>query len=64
VSERPQGMFSHQIFLGEGLDLEAIEASYEHGVLSIQVPVLETAKPRKVPFTVGEEQQAIETSAS
>jgi HSP20 family protein len=57
-------MFSRQIFLGEGLDLEAIEASYEHGVLSIQVPVLETAKPRKVPFTVGEEQQAIETSAS
>lgn len=64
VSERPQGLFSRQIFLGDGLDHDRVEASYEHGVLSIRVPVLETAKPRRVPITVGEEQQAIETSAS
>lgn len=53
VSERPQGLFSRQVFLGEGLDTDALDASYENGVLSIRVPVHESAKPRRVPISIG-----------
>lgn len=51
VNERPQGSFSRQLFLGEGLDPERIEATYDNGVLTITVPVAEQAKPRKVQIT-------------
>jgi len=48
VAERPQGKFSRQLFLGEGLDPDRIEASYDNGVLTVSIPVAEQAKPRKV----------------
>ena len=51
VSERPQGAFTRQLFLGEGLDVEHIEARYDNGVLTISIPVAEQAKPRKVAIT-------------
>ena len=51
VTERPQGVFTRQLFLGEGLDAERIEAAYDQGVLTITVPVAEQAKPRKVEVT-------------
>ena len=53
VSERPQGSFSRQLFLGEGLNPERIEARYDNGVLTVTVPVAEQAKPRKVEVTSG-----------
>src|SRR3546814_18623477 len=46
VSERPQGSFSRQLFLGEGLDTDRIEAGYDHGVLTVRVPIAEQAQPR------------------
>jgi HSP20 family protein len=48
VVERPQGTFSRQVFLGEGLDPEHIEARYDGGVLTLTIPVAEQAKPRRV----------------
>ena len=48
MSERPQGRFSRQFFLGEGLDSDRIEAGYDHGVLTVTIPVAEQAKPRKI----------------
>ncbi len=53
ASERLQGSFSRQLFLGENLDTERIEASYDAGVLTVTVPVAEQAKPRKVEITSG-----------
>jgi len=53
VAERPQGTFSRQLFLGEGLDPERIEAHYDNGVLSVSIPVAERAKPRKVDIASG-----------
>ena len=65
VSERPQGKFTRQLFLGEGLDSERIEASYDNGVLTVTVPVAEQAKPRKVEIGSGGGQaKAIETGSS
>jgi HSP20 family protein len=53
ASERPQGAFTRQLFLGESLDAERIEASYDNGVLTVTVPVAEQARPRKVEITSG-----------
>ena len=65
VSERPQGSFSRQLFLGEGLDPDRIEASYDSGVLTVSVPVAEQAKPRKVEISSnGGKAKAIEAESS
>ncbi|HET7845947.1 MAG TPA: Hsp20/alpha crystallin family protein, partial [Acidimicrobiia bacterium] len=48
LNERPTGAFSRQFFLGDGLDPERIEAGYDHGVLTVSIPVAETARPRKI----------------
>jgi HSP20 family protein len=53
IAERPQGDFSRQLFLGEGLDRDHITATYENGVLTLTIPVSEEAKPRKVEITHG-----------
>jgi HSP20 family protein len=48
ITERPEGEFSRQLFLGESLDRDKITASYEDGVLTVTIPVIAQAKPRKV----------------
>ena len=48
VAERPYGMYSRQMFLGENLDVEHIEASYDSGVLTLTIPVAPHAKPRRI----------------
>jgi HSP20 family protein len=48
ISERPQGTFTRQVFLGDNLDADHIEAGYEAGVLRLRIPVAEQAKPRKI----------------
>lgn len=53
VSERPQGRFSRQLFLGESLDSDSISADFNQGVLTLHIPVAEKAKPRKVAVTTG-----------
>jgi HSP20 family protein len=63
VAERPQGRFSRQLFLGESLDPDQIQANYEHGVLTLHIPVAEKAKPRKVEVTTGG-QPAVEVVSS
>ncbi len=54
LNERTQGTFTRRFFLGEGLDTEKIEAGYDHGVLTISIPVAEQAKPRKILVGAGE----------
>jgi HSP20 family protein len=48
VAERPLGVFSRQLFLGDTLDTERIEAAYDNGVLTLRIPVAAQAKPRKI----------------
>ncbi len=52
--ERPQGTFSRQLFLGDSLDADHIDANYEHGVLTLRIPVTEQAKPRKIGISAAE----------
>jgi HSP20 family protein len=51
ATERPRGVFSRQLVLGDNLDTERIDASYDQGVLRLRIPVSERAKPRKI--TIG-----------
>ena len=68
TQERPSGSFMRQMTLGEGVDLENIHADYEHGVLSLTIPVAAESKPRKIqiqaggtePQQIGESQQSVQ----
>ncbi|MCE0767298.1 Hsp20/alpha crystallin family protein [Pseudonocardia kujensis] len=60
ISERPLGVFSRQVFLGEGLDTDHIQADYHDGVLTLRIPVAEKAKPRSIAISTGSDQQAVE----
>jgi HSP20 family protein len=51
ASERPRGVFSRQLLLGDSLDTDNIDASYDAGVLTLRIPVAEAAKPRKIAIT-------------
>ena len=48
AAERPRGVFSRQLILGDNLDTDKIVASYHAGVLRLEIPVAEKAKPRKI----------------
>lgn len=63
ANERPQGTFTRRILLGESLDTDKLEAAYDHGVLSITIPVAEQAQPRKVAIGGGHKQTAIEAES-
>jgi HSP20 family protein len=58
-AERPRGLFSRQVFLGDTLDADQIQASYHDGVLRLTIPVAEKAKPRRIKIASSEEQTAI-----
>jgi len=59
ITERPTGSFSRQLFLGETLDTDRIDASYEAGVLRLRIPVAEQAKPRKIAISGGDSRRQI-----
>ena len=46
--ERETASFLRQLNLGQGIDTDAITATYSNGVLTVTIPVSEKAKPRKV----------------
>jgi len=48
VAERPHGVFSRQILLGDNLDTTKIDAQFSEGVLTLSIPVAEEAKPRRI----------------
>lgn len=50
AAERPRGVFSRQLILGDNLDTERVQAEYGAGVLTLRVPIAEKAKPRKIPI--------------
>jgi HSP20 family protein len=54
ISERPSGVYSRQLVLGDGLAVDDIRAEYRDGVLTLTIPVAEQAKPRKIEIMRGE----------
>jgi HSP20 family protein len=57
VAERSYGTFSRQLFLGETLDSDRIAANYRDGVLRLEIPVAEQAKPKKVAIQSDQHEQ-------
>ena len=58
ASERPRGVFSRQLILGDALNTEDVKASYDAGVLTLRIPVAEKAKPRRIEIeTTGKRQE-------
>ncbi|HEY5978319.1 MAG TPA: HSP20 family small heat-shock protein [Microlunatus sp.] len=59
AAERPRGVFSRQLILGDNLDTDHITASYHAGVLRLEIPVAEKAKPRKISINTTEDHKII-----
>jgi HSP20 family protein len=53
VAERPQGSFTRQLSLGEGVDSEHLTASYGDGVLQVTIPLSPQVQPRRVEIALG-----------
>ena len=51
VAERPQGSFSRQLSLGEGVDSEHLTADYAEGVLHVTIPASPKVQPRRIDIT-------------
>ncbi len=51
-SERASGEFVRQVTLPNHVDTGRIQATLEHGVLTIAIPKAESAKARTIPVTV------------
>jgi len=60
AAERPRGVFSRQLMLGDTLDSEHISASYHGGVLRLEIPVAEKSKPRKIAVKTLDDHNVIE----
>jgi HSP20 family protein len=60
--ERAFGSFRRSLTLPEGVDPEAVKATFDNGVLEVRIPKPEERKPRKVAIQVGERPAAIEGS--
>jgi HSP20 family protein len=63
AAERPRGVFSRQLILGDALDTDHIQASYDKGVLRLSIPVAERAKPRRIAVETPATADAITTAA-
>jgi HSP20 family protein len=53
IAERPHGSFSRELFLGDTLVADKIEADYDLGVLTLTIPIAEQDQPHRVPVTAG-----------
>ena len=59
AGERPRGIFSRQLILGDTLDTDHIQADYDQGVLRLRVPVADRARSRKIEISSSGNRQAI-----
>jgi HSP20 family protein len=64
AAERPTGSFQRRIQLSDGLDTEHVQARYDNGVLTVTIPIADTAKPRKIPISSAGDAKAIEAPAA
>ena len=48
VRERADATISRRLMLGDVLDVEHVDAEYRDGILTLRIPLHETAKPRQI----------------
>ena len=59
AAERPRGVFSRQLVLGDNLDTDRVQAEYDAGVLRLTIPVSEQAKPHKIEIASNGQRKSI-----
>jgi HSP20 family protein len=62
--ERPTGTFTRRLTLGDGLDLDRIDATWQEGVLTLTIPIAEAARPRRIAINTGQASTAPALSSS
>lgn len=53
ANERLTGTFRRQLTLGDDVDSDKIQATYENGVVTLTLPIREQAKPRRIEISTG-----------
>ena len=61
AAERPRGVFSRQLFLGDNLDTDRVRAEYDAGVLRLTIPIAEKAKPHKIEIASNGHSKAVKS---
>ena len=68
VRERVDAAISRRIMLGDVLDVDHVDAEYHDGVLTLRIPLSESAKPRRVDVRRatldGEQRRAIDVETT
>jgi HSP20 family protein len=64
VAERLEGVYSRQLFLGETLDADRLEARYQNGVLTLRIPIADQAKPRRIAIAVSDAPQTVQAETA
>lgn len=54
VRERADATITRRLMLGDVLDVDHVDATYNDGVLTLHIPLHETAKPRQITVTAGD----------
>jgi HSP20 family protein len=62
AGERFAGTYLRQLTVGDGIDVDRIEASYDNGVLRLTLPVAEQVKPKRIAVSAGEHPKAVTVS--
>jgi HSP20 family protein len=62
--ERATGVFTRSLTLPDGVDADAVQATFDKGVLEVRIPKPEQRKPRRVAISVGDQPATIEASAA
>ncbi|MEV8514835.1 Hsp20/alpha crystallin family protein [Dactylosporangium sp. NPDC051484] len=58
ITERAAGTVTRRLVLGDTLDTDRLEASYDAGVLTLSIPVAEKARPRKIEINTSQRELA------
>lgn len=58
ITERVTGTVTRRLVLGDSLDTDRLEASYDAGVLTLSIPVAEKARPRKIEISTAQRELA------
>lgn len=64
LAERPQGSFTRQLQVGDALDTGKVTATYDNGVLTLTIPMAESAQPRRIEVQTGGRQQQLSTGGA
>lgn len=64
VQERRDSKVTRRVMLGDTLDVDNVDAEFDDGVLTLRIPLSESAKPRQVEVRHGSDAKAIDVEST